>query len=363
MMIKSIQGLRALAIICIFLNHTSVFISEDTILMQKIFGNLGALGVYIFIILSGFLSIISYYNKDLDVSFRGCIKFTWTKVKKLYLLHIITFIVTLIVKWDILIQEPFRIPIYALFNLTLTQILVPVSSINNSFNGPSWYLSMSVFIWMLTPWMIKIIRKVESWKPMKIIKLIVGIWIIQLVYLIFAQKFTIYNINPDIYRGWLTYQGPLICFSIYINGALLGMIYIKGYINLNKWKSSIYELMLFVLLIYYLYIKANSNILGLPAVEPIIMILIYILATSKGIFAQFFSANFIVHIGNISQYIFLIHGPINFILSKYLKYINTPWLFFISLILTLMISQLTNYIYINYKVKTKKVDEECICQN
>ena len=81
--IPSIQVVRALAFIGIFMMHCGV-------------GKLGAWGVSILIILSGFLMTYTYYNKDINCSFKDNVKFSINKIKKIYLLHIFMTIVAFI---------------------------------------------------------------------------------------------------------------------------------------------------------------------------------------------------------------------------------------------------------------------------
>ena len=75
--ITAIQGLRAIAFLAIFLSHTGL-------------GNLGCLGAWgvsVFFVMSGFLMILSYMSKD-DTP-PVSLKFAWNKIRPLYPLHIL----------------------------------------------------------------------------------------------------------------------------------------------------------------------------------------------------------------------------------------------------------------------------------
>lgn len=86
--IRSIQGLRAIAYIAIFISHSRV----------GSFGYLGAWGVSVFLVMSGLLMYISYHERvemfD-NYSVLDCIKFSYSKIRKLYLLHFLMMILSI----------------------------------------------------------------------------------------------------------------------------------------------------------------------------------------------------------------------------------------------------------------------------
>ena len=81
----AIQGLRAIAFICIFLHHSGI---------EKYCGPLGPFGVSIFIILSGFLMGAKHISNDTKLSFSPL--FAIRKIVKLYPLHIITMVMCIV---------------------------------------------------------------------------------------------------------------------------------------------------------------------------------------------------------------------------------------------------------------------------
>ena len=75
--IDSLQAVRAIACILIFMHHCYIC-------------GTGALGAAIFIMLSGFLMCRSYYDRSLPRTPIDCLKFSARKIWKLYPLHILT---------------------------------------------------------------------------------------------------------------------------------------------------------------------------------------------------------------------------------------------------------------------------------
>ena len=74
---NSIQGLRAIAFLAIFISHVGF----------NNLGGLGAWGVSVFFVMSGFLMMNNYIKKNKNPEFG--LKFAWNKIKKLYPLHIL----------------------------------------------------------------------------------------------------------------------------------------------------------------------------------------------------------------------------------------------------------------------------------
>lgn len=79
----SLEVIRGMAFLGVFFSHTGV--------LNNFFGCLGQWGVSIFLILSGFVMTYSYFEKDRikKVSIKDNFLFACSKLKKIYILHII----------------------------------------------------------------------------------------------------------------------------------------------------------------------------------------------------------------------------------------------------------------------------------
>lgn len=80
--LEQIEALRGIAFLGVFLSHTGIVC----------FGAAGHWGVSIFLVLSGFMMMYSYYDKNriTQSGFFYCIQFSAHKIRKLYPLHILT---------------------------------------------------------------------------------------------------------------------------------------------------------------------------------------------------------------------------------------------------------------------------------
>lgn len=86
-MIKSLQGLRALAMFAIFFFHAG-FIPN------------GIFPVTFFFILSEFVIYYNYSNKIKDITIKESVLLGIRKFKKMYPIHIITFIMSIFIRFS-----------------------------------------------------------------------------------------------------------------------------------------------------------------------------------------------------------------------------------------------------------------------
>lgn len=142
--IDSLQALRAWAFMGVFLTHTDIMSLK-----------LGAWGVSVFFILSGFLMTYSYFGKKRieSVSFTKNISFAWNKMKYLYPLHIITMLAMSIFMFtgEGTIPIP-QASVRIFLNVLLLQCWTPIQS---GINGVSWYLCVAMFLYFLFPYILR----------------------------------------------------------------------------------------------------------------------------------------------------------------------------------------------------------------
>ena len=331
----SIQGLRAIAISMVFLSHTQSFLSSDL----SFFSDWGEYGVYIFIAISGVLLAMNKDKYNYAGTWEEAISLAKKNIKKLYWLHVLL--------WGICVlsltrgMSLIRIVIYSVFNLTLTQDFVPFSGIINSFNGPSWYLSMCMFLWLLTPKCVAAYCKKEGKRNVG--GTLIAIAAISVLWQIAAEVFTdvvgenLPQINVTWFSSWLTYFCPVLCF-LYFRFAF----YMKEWLTTKNIKV---KQCLLIILLLYLFEAFFINRFTMPYANTtmIVMAISVVVSTvADGIGGKWQEAALankaIAYIGNISPYIFLIHGVVNMILRDYFILIGTPWLFGVSLGITLFLS-------------------------
>lgn len=111
--IKSLQAVRFIAFIIIFLVHT-----------DAINGSFGGVGVSIFLVLSGFVMTYAYWEKEMNYSIKGAIQFSINKIKKLYPLHIVTMLGVLVLMVPNVIKNATCSSVMKLVNQVLANVLL-----------------------------------------------------------------------------------------------------------------------------------------------------------------------------------------------------------------------------------------------
>lgn len=362
--INSIQGIRALAMLGIFFTHTYVWLTDDIGWFAPIASQLGGFGVVTFFIISGFL--FAYKNHPIPlISHRHIIKSAWHKVDKLYGLYLITFLVAFISRFPssarVWVQNIVSLP----FTLTLSQDFVPFSWIINSFNGPSWFLSAFLGIWIIMYLTGSKINILLSMSPVKCI--LVGIIVLLLQYIwldIVVDKFLLPIINLNHYTenwcDWLKYNNPLLCFSEFLLGIILGSFLRKKQISASS-QNGFAVLAFFLSLIYFFCVVNKPFRFVAPwivVIEIIICIGIIAVMSPNSVGARLLSIPALTYFGNVSGYFFLIHGATNFALGATIAdYISKPWMFFMSFAVSIIFSICADYYYSKRKPISRINDE------
>lgn len=303
---KSIQGLRAVAFVLVFLSHLNVPHFEGG----------GVFGVSLFFILSGFLMVYSYQKKHIS---QNAIMFGIIKISKIYWLHLLTLMLVI----------PFSVKVYfvdhtysltnfilsSLANLFLLQSWVPDTSFYFSLNGVSWYLSTTLFLYASFPLIKKILDNHKIKRIPCIVKLPVTVLIATLIDFAFF-----YSAEPI--SIWGRYICPFTRIFDFIIGCLLGDFFIhsrsnKEDVDCVKYKMcvcgggiGIFILDVLCLEIYSIHFNTNQNNFWWGStVMWFIPSLITIAYTykQKGLLCSILSSKIFVHLGNLSPYLYLLH--------------------------------------------------------
>lgn len=295
--IDSLQTLRAVGFLEIFLGHCGVTFFT------------GAFGVSIFVVLSGFCVAINYLPKigEQDVSVKGNIKFAFSKIKKLYLLHLIM----LALKYVFSNMPTSRNAFRRLFmDIFLVQCWSPYIEDFFSYNGVAWYLSTYLFICFLAPWLIKMLSKIKRKETAAAVA--AGTFALMLVIGIFAMKRPL--AIGDSFPYWLTYIFPLYRLLDFFIGAVFGWFYLnvtKG-MEWKDWKATLLEILtvaafIIVVKIFHRIEGVYDGICYNVLFVPVSLWLVIIFTHSRGWLMKLIDNRFFRWIGDLSSYTFLIH--------------------------------------------------------
>ena len=343
--IESIQALRAISFLGIFLCHAGSSVHWS------------ALGVSVFFVLSGFLLFYTYEDHTFYLSPKNNLKFSLNKIKKLYPLHIITMtcIVLLqllsMLKQEITLSSIIKLFIKILLNVTLLQTWIPNNNINTSLNGVAWYLSVTMFLYFMFPWICKIIKKIR----INFIPIICSfILILQLISCIPLIHY--FGTNSPQYI-WFMYCFPIFRLGDFFIGCCLGKLFMQHKsFNINFFITSIIEIIATIatIVVFQLLKLKTSNIFFVvlhnwtTVYIPIASMWVYLFVNKKGAITHLLSNKLLIYIGNISPYAFLIHYVVTQYTAAILKSFNiniNNIIYYIIILLQLVLSILLSIVY------------------
>ena len=323
---EALQTLRFMCFLIVFGDHSGFY---------KVFPipNYGELCIMsVFLMMSGFLMVYSYNDREVPSNVGGCFRFSTGKIKKLYPLHVETAVIQLII---ILIlyreliaidfQHVLRLGFRFVVNLGLMQAWVPdFPNYVFSFNGPSWFLSVMLFAYFMFPLFLRLLKKLGDTKKVLILALAVVIVSFVLESVV-GRVFGVDSETNDVYT-WFTQNSPIMRTVDFFLGCVMGYIYVGNRKtgdpdsksrSLGLWTViELAVILLFYLGSYYLaaqlilkYGTAGKMVVFcqplFSALFAIPMILIFV--WERGYITKLLSWKPLVYLGNISMYTYLIH--------------------------------------------------------
>lgn len=344
---NALQGLRAIAFLAIFISHCGI-------------GNLGCLGAWgvsVFFVMSGFLMIYNYLPRE-TIS-KNSFLFACSKVKKLYPLHIIIMLLAAI--FDILRGNTLNsVLVNVLIHSLLLQMWIPNEKYYATLNGPSWFLCTIFFSYFCFPYILRTFKKNLS--KVKAIIYIFLLFIVEVI-ITFIAIWVDFQNNIWFDTKWIAYYSPITRLIDFLTGCFLGYVFLKSEKNLNIIWSSLLEIVtcIFICLSFVVY-RSNLGVIALKYALlflPTSTFLIWIVAKGNGYISKILSNKIFVKLGDLSPYTFLIHGVVlkyyNMIFNNIFLITNKYIISIIAFISTIFISilwiKISNYL-VNLKNST-----------
>lgn len=256
-------------------------------------------GVSYFFILSGFVMIIAYGNRE-NISFFEYIKNRLARIYPVYLLAIFL----------LLCGNLFR-------NISFSELFLNIFMLQSWFsekaltiNFPGWSLSVELFFYISFP---ILINKVYSKLKLKSNFIwIVSFWFISQVvfHLIVNGNIKLLNyVFKDIYYH------PLMHFNAFLIGNLAGLFFIK---KLNKHKKNYLPFILILLLLLIFLLKFPIGLSFHNGLLAIIFVpLILLISLSDDRVTKIFTKKIFVFLGEISFGIYILQVPVWIFFSDY----------------------------------------------
>lgn len=308
----SLQAVRALAALCIFLSHCQ-------------FPNIVTWAVTVFFVLSGFvMSRAALRREDSGaVSVRAAFSYAAGKLRVLYGLHLLTILPFLATE---LISLRHWFSVGAALDLLgrlaadvlLVQSWIPAQRYYNAFNGVAWYLSTMGFIYFIFPFLLKGLRRVRERRTL-----------FAALGLVLAAQFAaalaqdgagaLLAALPGFPEAgeciaWFYYIFPPFRALDFIAGCLLGALFAGAEPDLSRgrlWTRDLLCLGFFALgvLVY----RGELPLLSVTAFRkgvifvPFALMFVLSFAHERGAAARLFTNRVSVFLGDISAPFFLIH--------------------------------------------------------
>tara|TARA_R110001592_G_scaffold326629_1_gene607500 strand:+ start:75 stop:1142 length:1068 start_codon:yes stop_codon:yes gene_type:complete len=257
------------------------------------------IGVSYFFVLSGFVMIIAYGNRN-NINFIEYIKNRLARIYPVYLLAI------LLILGINLFENINRFDL--LLNLLMLQSWIPEKAL--TLNFPGWSLSVELFFYVSFPILLNYFYSKKSLKS-------ITIWII--LFWLFSQLIFHLMTNEIIELSYYSIRDihyyPIMHFNEFLIGNLAGLFFIKKIKN-NKKNYTIPILLTILALIILLKFPIGLDYHnGLLAIVFVPMIILISLSNDK--FTKLISRNIFVFLGEISFGIYILQVPVWRILSDY----------------------------------------------
>lgn len=320
----------------------------------------GPVGVSLFLALSGFCMTVSYLDKPEKTPAPSIIhnfEFAWRKIKKLYPLHVATLLFVSAVIFAGLIhkgstKEIIEQGLYFAANGMLLQSWIPWRDGYFSFNAVSWYLSASVFLYYIFPWVFPVIQSKDIRRIARLSGIVLGLMIAVALILGAGKQNWGWT---SAFLKWVTYICPLYRAGDFIIGLAAGFFFLT---QKRPQRGSVYTaaetgtilLISIQVLIYHKGILHATNWMLTLFWLPTSILCIYLFAVNKGVVSQILSkSKVLVWLGNISAEAFLLHQ----ICIKAAEYLTkNKWIAAASaLAMTLLAAEIWRWLYSRIKMR------------
>jgi len=293
--LNSLQGLRLLAFLLIYLNHSFWLLG-----IGKIF-DFGARGVEIFFVLSGFLVAYNYGDRVFDCSWKNCTLYAYNKLKKFYILHFITFLLFLYyptkeyIRGGLSSTKIHTLIIDCVLNITLLKSWYFPSAF--SLNGVTWFLSTILFAYFLVPKIVMYLRQRDNSLYVLLFCILISLKMILDTY---GYKF------PHNFHAFSLYTNPLYRLQDFVLGYVFFMAVKR---SLNEPQYNMHKIAQFIIPLMYVVSCFLFDKNWVPA--PFILLtclLVYLLSFPNNIYENILGNKILVILGNISFEMFILHN-------------------------------------------------------
>ena len=329
-LLTHLQAIRAFAFISIVICHSRI--------LNNSLDCLGPWGVSLFFVLSGFVMIYSYYDKQRikKVSLISNVKFAFVKLKRIWLLHILcTCAMLVFCLFGTHTEALWRVIVKFLLNTVWIQEWFPIRG--RSPDTISWFICTIFLSYAIFPWVVSKFEKKYSVR--KALYYLVVCLILQFLVAYIGTKLSstfLKNddsfIEPNLSK-WIVYEFPLSRLIDVFIGFNLGYIFLNQKEQFTSHLTTFVEIVGIVLAVianYYYSTKSprlywdkltegydpKSSITWSFIFSFSSILLIYSFAMQNGLISKLLTNKVSLYLAKISIYALFIHIVIFVYLSK-----------------------------------------------
>lgn len=301
-MINQLTFTRFIAAILIVFYHFGDYLLRYNIYFIDVLRPKLNLGVSYFYVLSGFVMMVAYGNRD-KVNFKQYYINRFARIYPLHILGTLSFIaVALWLSLDGF--KSFQFELSALIShLFLIQAWIPKLSL--SLNIPAWSISVEAFFYLLFPLIYN--RFIRKTNKKTIFSVIIIFWIICQFAFNWYFLSSHYGGYKSLDRYFLSYN-PFFHLNSFLVGILFGYFYINNKEkHIGKFDFAIIGVGVAMGLLVYFF---NSYFFHNGLLAPFFGIFILLLAYNKGFITKLFNRPQLIYLGEISFAVYLLQQPV-----------------------------------------------------
>lgn len=358
-LLRPLTSLRFFAAFAVVLQHLHLFEPG------------GSAAVEFFFVLSGFILTYGYESKLETINLQSLSNFWILRFARLYPVYVLTGI-TAASLW-IGSQWPFSLLDIAR-SLFAMQVYFDIGDRVYIFNGPSWSVADEFFFYACFPFILAGLRflKIHKSAPR-----LLSAWII-----IFALRVAISlaiqsEAEPFSFGWWLLYISPYTRIAGFIHGVILGYVFLflkitsKNDTIKNRTMWTIIELFAILMTAAMVSPQLTSHSprvfqFGVISAIPICFA-IYVFALGRGWLSRILSSRLLVHLGEISFSIYMIHAIVfewasRFMNHEFYDYSNHSWHIMAQIGLVIVVLALSDIIFRYIEEPVRKYAKSFVTQ-
>lgn len=304
-MIKPLTSFRFIAAAAVVLAHFGYPYST------------GGVAVAFFFLLSGFILAHNYVARFESLELGAMVKLWVFRIARIWPLHLLMFFVTLPLMY---VRNVHYSAWQTLANVFLVHAWYPDGVNIFSYNGVSWSISDELFFYISLPFLLygfNRLRVARSATRSIVCSFVAGLVLLVIAYVL-RSKSSAFNTE-----WWLMMVSPYVRIFDFVIGMCLGMAFNR----LEGARRNWYDTHLFTVLemasIAFLVVlfQSNWNKWGTLAngayYTPAMMAIVFVFAFQRGIVSKLLSNRVMIHLGEISFSLYMVHQPIIYYIDLY----------------------------------------------